>query len=83
MLNMLNSEVNVYLSSLVQKRPFLGKFGPKNQSCLFKMKFAFKTNSNMLNLIVMFIFCFGPETSVLGKFGPKNKKCLFMIKLSP
>ena len=35
---------------------FLGKFGPKNQKCLFKMKFGVQTNSNMMNLMVMFNF---------------------------
>ena len=33
----------------------LGKFGPKNQNCPFKMKVDMKTNLNMLNSIVMFI----------------------------
>ena len=33
---------------------FLDKFGPKNHDCLFKMKLGFLTNSNMLNLMMMF-----------------------------
>ena len=36
--------------------PFLGKFGPKNQNCHFKLKFGTYTNSNMQNSIVMFTF---------------------------
>ena len=36
--------------------PFLGKFDPGYQNCLFKMKFGLKINSNMLNLMVMFTF---------------------------
>ena len=36
--------------------PFLGKFGPKNQNCHFKLKFGTYTNSNMQNSMVMFIF---------------------------
>ena len=35
--------------------PFLGKFGPKNQNCHFKLKFGTYTNSNMHNSMVMFI----------------------------
>ena len=33
----------------------LGKFGPKSQNCSFKMKVDTKTNSHMVNSIVMFI----------------------------
>ena len=29
--------------------PFLRKFGPKNQTCQFKLKFSAYTNSNMQN----------------------------------
>ena len=36
--------------------PFLGKFGPKNHNCHFKLKFGTYTNSNMQNSMVMFIF---------------------------
>ena len=35
---------------------FLGKFGPKNQNCHFKLKFGTYTNSNMQNSMVMFSF---------------------------
>ena len=40
--------------------PFLGKFGPENQNCQFKLKFGAKTNLNMQNLVVRVIhfFCF-------------------------
>ena len=34
---------------------FMGKFGPKSQNCLFKVKFDTKTNSNMQNLMVVSI----------------------------
>ena len=33
----------------------LGKFGPKIQNCLFKVKFDTKTNSNMQNSMVVSI----------------------------
>ena len=36
--------------------PFLGKFGPKNQNCHFKLKFGTNTNSNIQNSMLMFIF---------------------------
>ena len=36
--------------------PLLGKFGPKNQNCHFKLKFGTYTNSNMQNSMVMFSF---------------------------
>ena len=32
--------------------PFLGRFGPKNQNCQFKLKFGTYTNSNMQNSAV-------------------------------
>ena len=34
----------------------MGKFSPKSQICQFKLKFGISTNSNMQNLIKMFIF---------------------------
>ena len=37
---------------------FLGKFGPKNQNCQFKMKFSIQTKSNMQNSMVVLIFSF-------------------------
>ena len=36
---------------------FVGTFDQKYQNCLFEMKFGIQTNSNMLNLMVMFTFC--------------------------
>ena len=36
--------------------PFLGKFGPKNQNSLFKLKFRTYTNLNIQNSMVMFTF---------------------------
>ena len=35
---------------------FLGKFGPKNQNCQFKLKFGTKTNLNMQNSMMIFTF---------------------------
>ena len=61
--------------------PFLGKFGPTNQNCLFKLKFGTKTNSNTQNLMVWFF------QSVLdwkypfsGKYGAKNQNYQFRLK---
>ena len=36
------------------KIPFLGKFGPENHNCQFKLRFGTKTNSNMQNSMVVF-----------------------------
>lgn len=36
--------------------PLLDKFGPKNQSCLLKMKFLTYSNLCMLNYMAMFTF---------------------------
>ena len=38
-LNMQNSVVAVIISVLYQKYSFSGKFDPKNQNCLFTLKF--------------------------------------------
>ena len=38
--------------------PFLGKFGPKNQNCQFKLKFGTKTNSNEQNSFVQGEVCY-------------------------
>lgn len=43
-----------------QKTPVLGKFGPKRQNYLFKMKSSATIMSNMLNMMAIFKF------SVLG-----------------
>ena len=78
---MQNSRVLVYFYCFRPETPFLGKFGPKNQNCHFKLKFVTKTNSSMQNSMVVFIFfCFRLETPFLGKFGPKNQNFSFKLK---
>ena len=47
---------NVDLSCFEQQIFFLGKFDPKNQNCLFKMKNVTYTNSDMESPIVTFIY---------------------------
>ena len=60
---------------------FLGKFGQKNQGCLFKMKFEIQTNLNMMNSMIVFIFFyFQLKISFLSKPGLKNQNFLFKIK---
>ena len=44
------------LTLSVFDQSFLGKFGPKIQNCLFKVKFDTKTNSHMQNSMVVSIF---------------------------
>ena len=57
---------------------FLSKFRPKIQNCLFKVKFGTKTNSNIQNSMVMFIFfCFWLEIPFLSKCGSKKSKVPF------
>ena len=56
------------------EKPFLGKYGQKNQNYQFKLKFGTKTNLNMRNSMMMFTFSF------LGKFGPKIQNFLFKVK---
>ena len=46
----------VYFFSFRVETPFLGKFGPKNQNCHFKLKFCTWTKSNMQNSIVVLTF---------------------------
>ena len=41
-----------------------GKFGPKNQNYLFKVKFGAETNSNMVNSMLIFIFLFSTQNSL-------------------
>ena len=50
------SMVMITFFSFSQEMHFLGKLGPKNQNCQFKLKFGTKTNSNMQNSIAMFTF---------------------------
>ena len=42
--------------SLFPEIPFLGKFGPKIQNCLFKLKPGTETNSNMQNSMELLPF---------------------------
>ena len=55
--------------------PFLGKFGPKNQNCQFKLKFGTKPNSNMQNSMVVFTF------SVLDRKHPIRANLVQKIKI--
>ena len=49
-----NSDVQFF--RFQTKISFLGKFAPKIQNCLCKVKFGTQTNSNMQNSVVMFTF---------------------------
>ena len=55
---------------------FLGKFGPKNQTCQFKLKFDTLTISNMQNSMVLFTF------SVLDRKHTFKANLVQKIKLS-
>ena len=60
--------------------PFFGKFGPKDQDFLLKIKFGTEMSLNMLNSMVMFNFnCFGPEIATIS--GPIwSKKSTLPVK---
>ena len=72
----------MYTSFFRPEISFLGKFGPKNQNCLFWMKFATQSN---LNLYVEFDG--DVHFSVLDHKYPdwqiwsKNSKFMFKLKL--
>ena len=55
--------------------PFLGKLGPKNQTCQFTLKFGNLTNVEFKPGI--HFFCLTPETPFLGIFG---QNCHFKLK---
>ena len=69
-----------WLYLFLTKNTLFGKFDPKNQNCQFKLKFGSKINSKMLNSVVMFTFCFRPETPFSDKFNPKSQNCQFWLK---
>ena len=62
--------------------PFLSKFGPKNQNCLFKMKFVIYTNSNKWKYYggVPLLFCFRPGIPFFAQFIHKIQNYLFNVK---
>ena len=46
------------------EKPFLGKFSPKYQNCLFQWRLGIWSNSNMLNSMVMSTFTVFTENTV-------------------
>ena len=70
-----------YLFQTENRYPFLGKFGPKNCNCQFKLKIGTQTNFNIKNSIMMFtFFCFRPEVQFFWKFIPKKNNNLLKLK---
>ena len=66
-------------TSSVFELPFLDKFGPKNQSCQFKLKLGAQNNSNIQHSKVMFLlFLFLTRKAILRKFCPNQN---FQFKL--
>ena len=60
--------------SFVPEIPFLEKFGPKIQNCLFKVKFGTQTNLNMQNSLVMLtLFVFDQKYPFQLTLVQKNK----------
>ena len=62
-----------FLVTLVET-PFLGKFDPKNQNFLFKLKFGTRTNSDIQNSLVMFTFSVFDWKYFLGQICSKKLK---------
>ena len=55
----LSYSAEVFYTNLRPEIPFLGKYGQKNQSRQFKIKFDTKVNSNVQNVMVTFtVFIF-------------------------
>ena len=74
---------NVHFFCFAVDLPLWPKFGTKNQNFLFKKKYSSQTNSEMLSLMVMFIFLTVNERFYWwGIFGPKSQNIQFKIKLS-
>ena len=63
------------------KTCILGKFDPKYQSCLFKMKLSIQTNSYMLNSMVMFTFSALNQNTLSGQIWSKKSKFSTNMKL--
>ena len=58
---------------------FLGKFGPKNQNCQFKLKFGTQTNLNMQDSVIMFVFfVFDQKYPFMRKLVCSKKSKLFV-----
>ena len=55
-------------------------FGPKNQNCLFKLKFSTFTNSNLQNSMEISTFCFRLKIPFWGKFDQKIQNCVLKVK---
>ena len=51
----------MFTFSGLDRKYLFGKFGPKIENCLFKMKFGTKINLNMLSSMMMFIFLIWTE----------------------
>ena len=67
-----------------RETPFLGKFGPKNQNCQFKLKFGTKTNSNMQkSLVGLTFFYFDGKHPVWVKLVQKIKTVTLSRNLVP
>ena len=52
--------------------PILGKFGPQNQNCQFKVKFHTETNSNMYNSMGCTLFPFSTVNTIFGQICSKK-----------
>ena len=61
---------------------FLGKFRPKNQNCLLKVKFGTQTNLNFQNSMVLFTFHYRPEIPFFGQIWSEKCNCQYKLKFA-
>ena len=75
---MSNSMV-VFIASEI---PFLGKFGPKNENCQFRLEFGTYSNANIKDSMVMLtLSVFGPKNSLLWQICFKKTKMFVEAKI--
>ena len=60
----------------LSENTFMGKFGSKNQNCMFELKFDTLTSLNMQNSVVVFTF------SVLDQKNPFFANIFKIVSLS-
>ena len=60
---------------------FLGKFVPKNQNCVFKLKFGSLTNLNMQNSVEMLTSLFQTGNTLFGQIWCKKLKLSFKAEI--
>ena len=72
---------DTYFSCFRLKIPFWENLIQKNKNYLHRLKFGIESNSNVLNMMIMFtIFVLEWKHLCFGKFGSKIQICLIKVK---